>query len=78
MKPVEFSEQNKVYTKPEGWTDEECEPLPVFQGEGQIISCWELSDEDIEKLKTTKRIWLHVWSINQPPVLVSPDYPFQK
>lgn len=76
MKPVKFPESNKTFTKPEGWTDEQCESLHVFQGEGQIISCWELSDLDLEKLKTTKRIWLHVWGEGQPPVLVSGDYPF--
>lgn len=78
MKPVEFAEQNIIYTKPAGMSDEECSSLPVFQGEGQIISCWELSDEDIEKLKSTKKIWLHIWANGQPPVAVSTDYPFKK
>lgn len=76
MKPVKFPESNKTFTKPEGWTDEECRPLPVFQNDQQIISCWEVTDEDIEKMKKTKRIWLQIWANGQPPVWVSPDYPF--
>ena len=76
MKPVNFPEHNKVFTKPEGWFDEECQPLPVFQNDEQIISCWEVTNEDIEKMKKTKRIWLSIHGNAQPPVWVSADYPF--
>jgi hypothetical protein len=62
MKPIEFIEQNKTLGKPESMTDEECGSLPVFSDGNQCISCWQLTDEEIEKIKETKCIWLGVMS----------------
>lgn len=77
MKPIEFNEQNKVLLKPENMTDEECKSLPVFSNGKECISCWQLSDEEIEKLKETKCIWLGVLSgQTQPPVFLNVDNPF--
>lgn len=52
MLPVDFPEKNFVYTKPEGWTDEQCSDLAVWKGNvaideagntaPAIISCWQL------------------------------------
>lgn len=39
------------------------------------ISCWELTDEEVEELKRTKRIWLTIHG-NHPPVDVCGRYPF--
>lgn len=77
MKAIEFKEQNRILAKPENMTDEECKSLPVFSNGEECISCWQLSDEEIEKLKETKCIWLGVLSgQTQPPVFLSVDYPF--
>jgi len=78
MNPIEFNEQNKVLLKPESMTDEECKSLPVFSNGDECVSCWQLSDEEIEKLKETKCVWLGVLSgSTQPPVFLSVDYPFE-
>jgi len=42
MKPIEFQEQNVVYAKDQP----EYLPLPGLKNElGDLITCWELSDE---------------------------------
>lgn len=77
MKPIEFKEQTKVLSKPKNMTDEECSSLPVFTNGTNCISLWELSDEEIEKIKETKCIWLGVMSgLTQPPVFLSVETPF--
>jgi hypothetical protein len=86
MIPVDFPEKNLVYTKPKGWTDEQCSDLPVWSGPvkideqgntaASIISCWQLSKEDLEEVNKTGRIWLCVSSNVQPPVSIFTENPF--
>jgi hypothetical protein len=74
MKPVKFKEQNQQLGPPPGMSEDECSPLPVFTDGKQCISCWELSPEEIEKVKRTGRIWLSVVSgQTQPPVWMSAE-----
>lgn len=87
MLPVSFPEANLVFTKPEGWTDEQCSDLPVWKGQAplddngtmgnSIISCWQLSKEDLEEIQRTGRIWLSVSGTALPPVSVFTENPFQ-
>lgn len=70
LKPVPFEEQNIVYVAPG------CGDLPAFQDGRQIITCWEISDEQLQVLSDTKRIYLWVTGAAQPPVSVCVDYPF--
>lgn len=50
MKPVEFPEQNTVFTA------DGCENLPAYKcgnekhGTSEVISCWELEENDIKLL----------------------------
>ncbi len=77
MHPVDFPEAQRVLRKPEGMSDEECGPLPVFTNGTCCISCWELSDDEMATLLHTRRLWLWVHSgITQPPVCPSVDNPF--
>lgn len=77
MKPIEFKEQNKILLKPEGMSDEECGMLPIFTNGQECISCWQLSDEEIEKLKETKCIWLGlIAGGTQPPAFLTVETPF--
>lgn len=81
MIPVDFDHVNKRFTKPEDWTDEECQPLPVHSGgwpdgHNVMTSCWKLSKEDLEEIQKTGVIWLSVWGHVMPPVLVSAQTPF--
>lgn len=85
MKGVSFPEQTTVFGKPEGWKDEDCYGLPVAQtyyrnSEGQpipcLVSCWELTPEDIVELQKTGRIYLSITGTGLPPVSLSALYPF--
>ncbi len=79
MKGVHFEESTDVLTRPSGMTEEQCGSLPIYRtSDGHCISCWELSDEDLETLRRTKRGWLWVWSgKTQPPVSLSVESPFE-
>jgi hypothetical protein len=83
MLPVDFPERNKVFTKPDGMTDEECSDLPVWKGKSTdgiplIISKWKLSKEDIEEINRTGELWLKIVGDTQPPVELTTEYPFIK
>lgn len=63
MKPIEFHEQNVVYAKDQP----EYTPLPGHKNQdGDLVTCWELSDEEIKFIVETKQLWLKVKTFNQP------------
>jgi hypothetical protein len=71
MKPVEFKGHNVVFAKDQP----EYQPLPamkVLGPQGEVISCWELTDEELEVIVKTKRIYLSQWTFNNPlqPILL--------
>lgn len=77
MKAIKFPEQNIVFTKPEGWTDEQCGSLPAYQGNGEIVSCWELSPDEIMTLRQNGgKLWLGICSNVQPPIFLTVTSPF--
>ena len=79
MNPVDFEQANFTFTRPPSMTAEECGDLRVYRGdEGENISCWELSDEDIEQLKKTRKIWLWIWAQRHPPVALDLQDPWEK
>lgn len=58
-------------------TDEECTPLNVCKGywrdeQGQlnpmVISCWKFTQEELNEINRTKRVWLKVVGATMPPV----------
>lgn len=74
MKPIKFEGVNRTYAEDQP----EYQPLPVMaipSPEGVVISCWEVSDEEIEEIKKNRRIYLSQWTFNQPlqPVLLASD-----
>ena len=76
MKPIKFEGANVVF----GANQPEYIPLPaqVLPGEyGQIITCWELTPEELETVKKTGKIWLSVLTFGQPlqPVLLTAEKP---
>jgi hypothetical protein len=82
MTPIEFPQANKVFVKPEGWTDEECLPAPVFVGEYSnnnpcIISCWQLTDNELKQIAATGVVWLGVVGTQMPPISLSTQNPFE-
>lgn len=77
MRPVEFDEQTIILGKPEVMTDEECAPLPVFRDGKQVISCWELTKEDLEEVARTGKVYLCVTGGSHPPLHLQTESPFK-
>jgi hypothetical protein len=70
MKPIEFPEVNTIYAKDQP----EYIPLPCHKTEsGDVISCFELSEEEIQEIIETKKLWLSVRTFNKPlqPIFLS-------
>lgn len=86
MMPVTFPEQNKIFSKPQDMTDEQCSDLPVWYGGVDIddrgtkvpaiISCWRSSKEDLEEIQKTGQIWLSITGHGMPPVALFTENPF--
>lgn len=63
MKATEFKEQTIVFAKDQP----QYSPLPAFRNpEGDVVTCWELSPEELEQVKETGKIYLKVKTFNQP------------
>lgn len=72
MKPIKFPEANVTY----GENQEEYEPLPALKfPHGEVVTCFQLTDEELDKIKETKCIWLALQTFNQPlqPLFLSVD-----
>lgn len=72
MKPIKFEESNVTYVA------EGCNDLPAYKGETQIISCWQLTEQDLETIKETGVIWFSVAGQSQPPIWLGTEKPFER
>jgi hypothetical protein len=62
MKPIDFPGTNIVF----GAGQPEYQPLPAIKcPDGQVITCWELSPEEIEEVKVSGKIYLHQLTFNK-------------
>lgn len=71
MKPIQFKGANVVYAKDQP----EYIPLPAFKDEskeGIVVTCWELSFWDRVRLIFNGKLWLSIWTFNQPLQPVRP------
>lgn len=74
--PVEFPEQNAVLRKPENMTEEECRSLPILRKDGQCISVWKLTPEELVSINLTHSVIVGVFSGHtQPPIRVDASAP---
>lgn len=72
MTPIDFPEQNKTLTKPQGMADEECGSLPVYNDGQQSISCWRMTWRERLSALLHGTVWLQVYAgRTQPPVSLS-------
>lgn len=65
MKPVQFNECNAIFGKDQP----PYEPLPAFlipDGRAEVITCWELSEEEKAKIQETGQIWLTLQTFGRP------------
>ena len=81
MLPATFPEVNFTFTKPEGWTDDQCGDLAVYKGQYNdgmpcIVSKWQPSKEDIEAINRGEGIYLSICSTGMPPVSLFTENPF--
>ena len=77
MQPVSFPEETTIIS----CNNPEVEPLPVAishypDGTPASISCWKLTQEELEDLLRTKRIYLIVSSTTHPIVSITANNPF--
>lgn len=76
MKPVEFEERNCVFAEDQP----EYLPLPAFRDpDGVVVSCWELSEEEVELIRQSKKIWVIMYTFNNPlqPLCLTADKPLE-
>lgn len=75
MKPIEFKEQTMKF----GENQKEYGTLPAFRDrEGQVITCWELEEGELEQIQKTGKVYLRQLTFNQPlqPVSLHIASPF--
>lgn len=75
MIPVKFPEQTVEVAKDQ----DEYLTLPAYQDEHETISCWELTDEELHQLMTTRRLWIRQMNFGFPlqPQLPQVENPFE-
>jgi hypothetical protein len=58
--------------RPKGWDEQQCNSLHVFRNGRDVVSCWELSDEEIAEIVKTRRVFLLIsgmgWTM--PPAYI--------
>ena len=74
MKPIETNDTNIICTL------EGCGDLPAVaahdkNGINYIITAWEISLEELERLKETGIMYLSIVGTEVPPVALTVDYP---
>lgn len=67
MKPIHFEQANVRLTGPQGENDPNVSPMDANFNNGIYTSCWELTNEDIEELKRTKKLYIMIMVGNMPP-----------
>lgn len=76
MRPIDFPESNIIFGKDQP----PYAPLPALfiPGErGVLLSCFDLSEDEIAELINTKKLWVTVLTFGQPlqPLMVSVEKP---
>ena len=63
MKPINFIGCNVVYAK----DHPEYLPLPALKTEdGLVVTCWELTNEEVEQVVKNKKFYFSQLTFNQP------------
>lgn len=81
MIAASFDESNTVLGKPKDMNDGECSCLSVLRtktmsGIPVVVSCWKLTQEELEEITRTGRVWLTVIGETMPPVALDGNRPF--
>lgn len=78
MEPINFKEANTTFTKPEGFSKEECGSLPTFNGKDGaghdvMVSAWSPTTEEIHRMIAGKPVYLVIVGTVMPPVSITVD-----
>ena len=73
--PIDFPESNFTFTAPA--SQPEVRDLKAHIDQAGITSCWQFTDEELEIIQTTKRIWVNVVGHGLPPMSIQTSIPFQ-
>lgn len=65
---VPFEGANTVFHAPEG--EDRVLPLHIFHNGSAMTSCWELTEEEIDEINNTGRIFVSVFGRALPPIFV--------
>jgi hypothetical protein len=76
MNPVDFPQANRTFTKPTSMTDEECAPLRVHDTGGELVSCWQPTEEERAAIAAGAPVWLRIFGRGHPPVVLEVAPPF--
>jgi len=81
MVPCSFAESNDFLSKPNGMSDEECAPLSILRvvtqnGAPMVVSCWKMTQEELDEVKKTGRVWLAIYGLSMPPAALYGEKPF--
>ena len=69
-RPIDFPEANLRLLPPEGHEDSVI-AMSAFRDAGVVVSCWQLSAEDLRRIAETGEIWLSVQGHTAPPVFIT-------
>lgn len=80
MTPIDFVESNERVDARVPVADVGMQPLSVFRGvtDGTriMISCWQLTPEEMAEVQRTGRVWLLVFNDEHPVVHMAGESPF--
>lgn len=74
MKPVKLPNHNHNFGKPLGIRDDQCGGLPCYLRDGGTfettynVSCWEMTDVELEAVVKTRRVYLVAYGRGMIPV----------
>ena len=77
LRGIDFKQSNGSLGPPKGMTEDDVYTLPIHRStDGKIVtvtSCWELSHEALREIQRTRKIYLQIWGMTHPPVLLLTD-----
>ena len=82
MVPTAFEESNIVFGPPAGMTEDDVHSLSCarveYDGQPAIVTCWKLTQEELEEFNRTGRVWFVCMGEGLPPHLMLGNNPFEQ
>lgn len=81
MVPTSFPDENVLLSTPPTMTSDQCGVISACvtqQDDGLpvIITCWKFTQEDLERIRETGRLWLVIAGHEMPPTCPTTEDPF--